>query len=114
MEGYIFTVSAKGDQSTVMVGSESDGTSGSETSDGTVNGRDLSGSAWVVRFFKVRDGKESAPRRRYLNNRDQLRCGSRWQRELLQKSLGYLPGEGWQMILYILMLHQTPQLRIFY
>ncbi|MBE7444944.1 MAG: hypothetical protein HS132_06750 [Planctomycetia bacterium] len=114
-KGYIFTVSAKGDQSTVMVGSESDGTSGSETSDGTVNGRDLSGSAWVEYVSsKVRDGKGISAKAKISQQSGSTQM---WQqvakRTAAQKSLGYLPGEGWQMILYITYAPSDPSIAYF-
>ncbi|WP_295103870.1 hypothetical protein, partial [uncultured Candidatus Kuenenia sp.] len=106
-EGYIFTVSGDGALSTVETGSEteseSDVTSGSETSDETVNGSELTHTT-LVEYYPAGGSRNSVSSKKSTKAIISKQSGSTqtWQqvvkRTQAQKTAGLSGGEGWQLI----------------
>ncbi len=107
-KGYIFTVSSDGDQSMGTTGSEADGTTSSETSDGGINTGGVSCTTWY-KYGEVGGASSSiAGEKRGKTNvlsatRTQATSTqAQWQqipiRTQAQKTAGLAGGEGMQMI----------------
>ncbi|MBW7941669.1 MAG: hypothetical protein H3C64_04545, partial [Candidatus Kuenenia stuttgartiensis] len=106
-EGYILTVSGDGALSTVETGSEteseSDVTSGSETSDETVNGSELTHTT-LVEYYPAGGSRNSVSSKKSTKAIISKQSGSTqtWQqvvkRTQAQKTAGLSGGEGWQLI----------------
>ncbi|WP_295103873.1 sialidase family protein, partial [uncultured Candidatus Kuenenia sp.] len=109
-KGYIFTVSADGASSTVETENETetelDATSGSEVSDGTVNGSGLTHTTLVEYYpasgsLNTRNSVSSKKRTKAITSK-QSGSTQTWQqvakRTQAQKTAGFAGGEGWQLI----------------
>jgi len=121
-KGYIFTVSADGEPSTVETGSEteteSDATSGSETSDETVNGSGLAHTNWVE-YYSAGGSSNSVSSKKRTKAMTSQQSGSTqtWQqvakRTQAQKTAGIAGGEGCQMIFGIAYAPSNPNIAYF-
>ncbi|WP_347275231.1 hypothetical protein, partial [Candidatus Kuenenia sp.] len=121
-KGYIFTVSAEGEplaaEAEAETESESDATSGSETSDETVNGSGPTHTTWVEYYSAggPRNSVSSKKRTKAITSK-QSDSTLTWQqvakRTAAQKTAGLSGGEGQQMIFGIAYAPSNPNIAYF-
>ncbi|MCZ7622073.1 MAG: hypothetical protein M5U24_06240 [Candidatus Kuenenia sp.] len=120
-KGYIFTVSAEGTWPPVETGSgtDTDGTSGLEASDETVNGSELTHTT-LVEYYPAsgsRNSVSSKKRTKAITSKQSSSSTQTWQqvakRTQAQKTAGLAGGEGQQMILGIAYAPSNPNMAYF-